>query len=180
VGGTPSIQLITFNDSIRSRFTLLPHRFAGELVRDPLPVESMSSNAAPPTLRRKRGHLSPRLHPVVPPGTDIGGYLVEKKLGAGGFGAVYRARRGGRLYALKLIPLWGLAEWAEREVAILLRLKHSNPAQPRPCELTRGGRHRQEVPGRVQAEAGRDTPRGRSWGRGCCSPWPCCPTPVRR
>ncbi|NNC03699.1 serine/threonine protein kinase [Corallococcus exiguus] len=70
--------------------------------------------------------MSPRLHPVVPPGTDIGGYLVEAKLGAGGFGAVYRARRGGRLYALKLIPLWGLAEWAEREVAILLRLKHSN------------------------------------------------------
>ncbi|MFP2924151.1 serine/threonine protein kinase [Pyxidicoccus sp. 3LG] len=70
--------------------------------------------------------MSPRLHPVVPPGTDIGGYLVEEKLGAGGFGAVYRARRGGRLYALKLIPLWGLAEWAEREVAILLRLKHSN------------------------------------------------------
>ncbi|WP_233592120.1 serine/threonine-protein kinase [Corallococcus sp. AB011P] len=51
---------------------------------------------------------------------------MEEKLGAGGFGAVYRARRGGRLYALKLIPLWGLAEWAEREVAILLRLKHSN------------------------------------------------------
>ena len=70
--------------------------------------------------------MSPRLHPVVPPGTDIGGYLVEEKLGAGGFGAVYRARRGGRLYALKLIPLWGLAEWAEREVAILLRLKHSH------------------------------------------------------
>ncbi|MCY1002805.1 serine/threonine-protein kinase [Myxococcus sp. MISCRS1] len=70
--------------------------------------------------------MSPRLHPVVPPSTDIGGYLVEEKLGAGGFGAVYRARRGGRLYALKLIPLWGLAEWAEREVAILLRLKHSN------------------------------------------------------
>ncbi|RKH59681.1 serine/threonine protein kinase [Corallococcus interemptor] len=70
--------------------------------------------------------MSPRLHPIVPPGTDIGGYLVEEKLGAGGFGAVYRARRGGRRYALKLIPLWGLAEWAEREVAILLRLKHSN------------------------------------------------------
>ncbi|WP_240359393.1 serine/threonine-protein kinase [Pyxidicoccus trucidator] len=70
--------------------------------------------------------MSPRLHPIVPPGTDIGGYLVEEKLGAGGFGAVYLARRGGRLYALKLIPLWGLAEWAEREVAILLRLKHSN------------------------------------------------------
>ncbi|NOK15842.1 serine/threonine protein kinase [Corallococcus carmarthensis] len=70
--------------------------------------------------------MSPRLHPVVPSGTDIGGYLVEEKLGAGGFGAVYRARRGGRLYALKLIPLWGLADWAEREVAILLRLKHSN------------------------------------------------------
>nr|BAD23984.1 putative serine/threonine protein kinase [Myxococcus xanthus DZF1] len=70
--------------------------------------------------------MSPRLHPVVPPGTDIGGYLVEERLGAGGFGAVYRARRGERSSALKLIPLWGLAEWAEREVAILLRLKHAN------------------------------------------------------
>lgn len=70
--------------------------------------------------------MSPRLHPIVLPGSDIGGYLVEEKLGAGGFGAVYRVRRGERRYALKLIPLWGLAEWAEREVAILLRLKHSN------------------------------------------------------
>ncbi|WP_163781281.1 serine/threonine protein kinase [Myxococcus vastator] len=70
--------------------------------------------------------MSPRLHPVVPPGTDIGGYVVEERLGAGGFGAVYLARRGARSAALKLIPLWGLAEWAEREVAILLRLKHAN------------------------------------------------------
>ncbi|RKH36366.1 serine/threonine protein kinase [Corallococcus praedator] len=70
--------------------------------------------------------MSHRRHPVVPLGTDIGGHTVEAKLGAGGFGAVYRTRRGGRSYALKLIPLWGLAEWAEREVAILLRLKHSN------------------------------------------------------
>ncbi|XXF78510.1 serine/threonine-protein kinase [Myxococcaceae bacterium GXIMD 01537] len=70
--------------------------------------------------------MSPRQLALVPPGTDVGGYKVEKKLGAGGFGAVYLARRGGRLYALKLIPLWGLGEWAEREVAILLRLKHPN------------------------------------------------------
>ncbi|AKQ65504.1 serine/threonine protein kinase [Myxococcus hansupus] len=70
--------------------------------------------------------MSPRLHPVVPPGTDVGGYLVEERLGAGGFGAVYRARRGARSSALKLIPLWGLTAWAEREVAILLRLKHAN------------------------------------------------------
>ncbi|XXF78377.1 serine/threonine-protein kinase [Myxococcaceae bacterium GXIMD 01537] len=70
--------------------------------------------------------MSPRQLPLVPPGTDVGGYTVEEKLGAGGFGAVYLARRGEWRYALKLIPLAALGEWAEREVAILLRLKHPN------------------------------------------------------
>ncbi len=68
-------------------------------------------------------------HPEMPeprPGTDVGGYVVEAKLGAGGFGTVYRARRGGRLFALKLLELKAVGGWAEREVAILLRLKHQN------------------------------------------------------
>ncbi|XXF81510.1 serine/threonine-protein kinase [Myxococcaceae bacterium GXIMD 01537] len=64
--------------------------------------------------------------PELRPGTDVSGYVVETKLGAGGFGTVYRARRGGRPYALKLLDLRAVGGWAEREVAILLRLKHPN------------------------------------------------------
>ncbi|MFP2925231.1 protein kinase domain-containing protein [Pyxidicoccus sp. 3LG] len=70
---------------------------------------------------------------AVPAGTDIAGFTVEELLGAGASGAVYRARRGGALFALKLQPLEGLAGWAEREVAILLRLKHPNVVGFRAC-----------------------------------------------
>jgi serine/threonine-protein kinase len=70
---------------------------------------------------------------AVPAGTDIGGFTVEGLLGAGASGAVYRARRGGALFALKLQPLEGLVGRAEREVSILLRLKHPNVVGFRAC-----------------------------------------------
>lgn len=70
---------------------------------------------------------------AVPDGTDLAGFTVEGLLGAGASGAVYRARRGGALFALKLQPLEGLAGWAEREVSILLRLKHPNVVGFRAC-----------------------------------------------
>lgn len=62
----------------------------------------------------------------IPPGTDVRGFLIEGKLGAGGFGTVYRARRGGRLYALKFIHRKAAGGWAKREVDILMRLAHPN------------------------------------------------------
>lgn len=58
------------------------------------------------------------------PGTEVGGYTLEAVLGAGAFGAVYLARRDGHLCALKLLWLEHVGGWAEREVALLLRLKH--------------------------------------------------------
>jgi serine/threonine-protein kinase len=70
---------------------------------------------------------------TVPGGTDIAGFTVEELLGAGASGTVYRARRGGARFALKLQPLEGLAGWAEREVSILLRLKHPNVVGFRAC-----------------------------------------------
>ncbi|MBN1208543.1 MAG: serine/threonine protein kinase, partial [Myxococcaceae bacterium] len=58
----------------------------------------------------------------IPPGTDVRGFLIEGKLGAGGFGTVYRARRGERLYALKFIRIKDAGGWAKREVESLLRV----------------------------------------------------------
>lgn len=63
---------------------------------------------------------------VIPPGTEVRGFLVELELGAGGFGTVFRARRGERLYALKFIRCKDAGGWAKREVESLLRVSHRN------------------------------------------------------
>ncbi|WP_224365424.1 serine/threonine-protein kinase [Hyalangium versicolor] len=60
----------------------------------------------------------------IPSGTDVRGFLIEGQLGAGGFGTVYRARRGERLYALKFIRIKDAGGWAKREVESLLRVSH--------------------------------------------------------
>ncbi|RKG72845.1 serine/threonine-protein kinase, partial [Corallococcus terminator] len=69
------------------------------------------------------------------PGTDVGGFIVETLLGQGASGAVYRARRGGESFALKLQSHVGVGGWAEREVSILMRLEHPNVVGFRHCGL---------------------------------------------
>jgi serine/threonine-protein kinase len=66
-------------------------------------------------------------------GTEVAGFTVEEERGSGGFGTVYKARRGGRLFALKLIRLQGAGEWGEREVDILRKLRHPNVVGFRGC-----------------------------------------------
>ena len=55
-------------------------------------------------------------------GTVVDGYRLERRLGEGGQGTVYRARRGGRVYALKFLPL-DSPDWAWRELEVRLRLR---------------------------------------------------------
>ncbi|HEX5747489.1 MAG TPA: serine/threonine-protein kinase [Archangium sp.] len=55
-------------------------------------------------------------------GTVVDGYRLERRLGEGGQGTVYRARRAGRLYALKFLPL-DSPDWAWRELEVRLRLR---------------------------------------------------------
>jgi serine/threonine-protein kinase len=51
-------------------------------------------------------------------GVEVAGYVVEGRIGSGSFGTVYRARQGGRPFALKLVPL---GPRADRELDALRR-----------------------------------------------------------
>src|SRR3712207_3293242 len=72
-----------------------------------------------------RQAVSEPLEPQLPPAeTHVGGLLLEARLGTGGYGTVYRARRPeGRPYAVKFIHLPRAAAWAWRELEVLLRLR---------------------------------------------------------
>jgi serine/threonine-protein kinase len=61
-----------------------------------------------------------RLLPRV--GSTVGGFLLEERLGEGGFGTVFRARRGPHLYALKFLYLPRIGRWGRRELEVLLRV----------------------------------------------------------
>ncbi|NOK18148.1 serine/threonine-protein kinase [Corallococcus carmarthensis] len=63
---------------------------------------------------------------ILPPGAEVLGYTVERQLGQGGFGTVYLARNAGQPFALKLLHLPRVGERVEREVSILLKLRHPN------------------------------------------------------
>ncbi|MFY0525975.1 hypothetical protein ACN28I_23455 [Archangium gephyra] len=67
-------------------------------------------------LRARRAGSDAALHVSLPPlGTTVGGFVLEALLGQGGYGTVYLARRGGCLFAVKLISLPQAGEWARRE-----------------------------------------------------------------
>jgi serine/threonine-protein kinase len=51
-------------------------------------------------------------------GVEVAGYVVEGRIASGSFGTVYRARQGGRPFALKLVPL---GPRADRELDALRR-----------------------------------------------------------
>ncbi|HEX8819489.1 MAG TPA: serine/threonine-protein kinase [Archangium sp.] len=55
-------------------------------------------------------------------GMGVGGWVLEARLGAGGYGTVFRAQRGGRLFAMKFIFLPQVGSLAWRELEVTLRL----------------------------------------------------------
>jgi eukaryotic-like serine/threonine-protein kinase len=57
------------------------------------------------------------------PGVQVAGFTVEGLLASGSFGTVYRARRDGRLFAIKLVPM---EPRGDREVDALRRVRHPN------------------------------------------------------
>ncbi|HYO54665.1 serine/threonine-protein kinase [Archangium sp.] len=61
--------------------------------------------------------------PGFAPGTEVAGFIIEGLLANGSFGIVYRARRGGRPFAVKLVPM---DPRGNREVDALRRMRHPN------------------------------------------------------
>ncbi|WP_257462160.1 serine/threonine protein kinase [Archangium lipolyticum] len=55
------------------------------------------------------------------PGAQVAGFTIEARLASGSFGAVFRASRSGRAFALKLVPL---DVRGEREVDSLRKVRH--------------------------------------------------------
>jgi len=49
----------------------------------------------------------------------VDSYHLEEKLGEGGFGSVFRARRGGQSYAVKFLSLEATDDWGWRQVSRL-------------------------------------------------------------
>ncbi len=54
------------------------------------------------------------------PGAEVAGFIIERRLAAGSFGALYQARRGGKRFAIKLVPRDARGE---REVDALRRVQ---------------------------------------------------------
>ncbi|MFY0565716.1 serine/threonine protein kinase [Archangium lansingense] len=61
--------------------------------------------------------------PDLAPGTEVAGFIVEGLLATGSFGSVYRARRYGRPFAIKLMRI---DPRGDREAAALRLVRHPN------------------------------------------------------
>jgi serine/threonine-protein kinase len=73
--------------------------------------------------RRSAGEHQEPAWPDFAPGTQVVGFTVEALLATGSFGTVYRAKRDGRLFAIKLVPK---GSRGEREVDALRRAQFPN------------------------------------------------------
>ncbi|HEX5748126.1 MAG TPA: serine/threonine-protein kinase [Archangium sp.] len=61
--------------------------------------------------------------PTVAPGTEVAGFTIEGTIASGSFGTVYRARRSGKPYAVKLVRI---TPRGDREAAALRLVRHPN------------------------------------------------------
>ncbi|HZH16905.1 MAG TPA: protein kinase [Archangium sp.] len=61
--------------------------------------------------------------PRFAPGTEVAGFTIEGTIASGSFGTVYRARRSGRPYAIKLVRI---DPRGDREAAALRLMRHPN------------------------------------------------------
>src|SRR4051794_31083200 len=69
---------------------------------------------------------------VLAPGTEVAGFTLEGLLACGSSGSVYRAMRGGRLFAVKLVPR---GPRGDREMDALRRMRHPNVVSFHGCGL---------------------------------------------
>jgi len=113
---------------------------------EPLPVSALGPTATPKRLgdeeqSLRRGRSQAKRPDWLQRGEKVGLYEIQDRVGVGGFGALYRATRDGRDYALK-IPLnrpedldpherESTEERLGREVGTLLMVRHPNVVRVR-------------------------------------------------
>ncbi|HEX8825457.1 MAG TPA: serine/threonine-protein kinase, partial [Archangium sp.] len=68
------------------------------------------------------------------PGEKVGDYRIVEKLGAGGFGTVFKAERAGLFFAVKFLWSNELGARERREISILLRLDNPYVVRFRACD----------------------------------------------
>ncbi|MET0403915.1 MAG: serine/threonine-protein kinase, partial [Cystobacter sp.] len=66
------------------------------------------------------------VHYLPQPGAMVGAYELVEPIGRGGSGLVYKAARGGRHFAVKVLNRAGLDGWARREITALAHLALPN------------------------------------------------------
>jgi len=118
--------------------------------------------------------------PALQPGTAIGRYVVDERIGVGGMGEVYRARDSvlGRRVALKVLPAGVVGDdrrvaRLRREARVLAALNHPNVAPSttskntptRPCSCSSSSRGPRSGPPCGRHAAGRRGARHRATGR---------------
>jgi eukaryotic-like serine/threonine-protein kinase len=105
-------------------------------------TDDTSADATRQTIAEPRpagARVKPRSSVDLPFGTHVDGYTLEDVIGAGGFGAVYRARDAtGRRVAIKVLhaahgTLPGAVERFLREIAAVRAIRHDNLAQVLGC-----------------------------------------------
>jgi serine/threonine protein kinase len=115
-----------------------------------LEVERMSAERRAGADEREQAPAGGEVEVVPAPGLEVGGFTLEKQLGAGSFGTVFRAHRDGYWFAVKFILLARAEHWAERELQVMARL-------PRECGAaleSHGQRHHHRGAGEGGGPAG--------------------------
>lgn len=68
------------------------------------------------------------------PGERVGDYRILEKIGAGGFGTVFKAERAGLFFAVKILRSHELGARERREIGILLNLENPRVVRFRACD----------------------------------------------
>ncbi|HEY5922422.1 MAG TPA: protein kinase [Kofleriaceae bacterium] len=110
------------------RASLVDHAAGCATCRDVLSTFAMAPTTVPQTVNTFAPEMARPQLALLAPGTAVGRYVIEGKLGIGGMGVVYAAHDPelNRKVAIKLLREGRSNEWLRREARALAKLDHPN------------------------------------------------------